>query len=374
MAKKAKHIDINYRPLHTSGSIEVVGSVPTKQIYQSVTGEYLPDYTLTPLVLMPICNAVDYDAVSKSGRINSSLTNMVWYERIGTERTPISNGTGYTIVMDGNDKGKITVKKNVQPLVPVTLEFRAEYIDPRTQQVFKYQMSVLVTSSEMSDVAPNLVIDSPDTMNWNPVREEGTLHTITAKAFLGNDEVTDKCKFFFFKGEDMKPITDGSDDWEFVSKTNNSLTIDKNYIGDGETYLVKFSYSKEGTPSDTPDENLDGKRTTIVRFIPKFECDWEGVPTGVNGGIQYIYPTPIVTDPMGIVDLPEEMFRFYWNVRKKGTSEYVRVADCKNPRIEVSDGMSLQLEVEDRGALCYVMDEGKMVCSDGKPIVVRKNG
>mgnify|MGYP000805748682 CR=1 FL=1 len=41
-----KKIEVNYRPLQTSGGIEVVGSVPDVQVYQADKAEYTPDYTL----------------------------------------------------------------------------------------------------------------------------------------------------------------------------------------------------------------------------------------------------------------------------------------------------------------------------------------
>jgi hypothetical protein len=57
MATKQRKIEINYRLLQTSCNIEVVGSVPDMQVYQADKAEYTPDYTLTPLVLFPRCNA-----------------------------------------------------------------------------------------------------------------------------------------------------------------------------------------------------------------------------------------------------------------------------------------------------------------------------
>ena len=85
MATKQRKIEINYRLLQTSCNIEVVGSVPDMQVYQADKAEYTPDYTLTPLVLFPRCNATDPEAVTKIGAVNSRLTNMKWYERIGTK-------------------------------------------------------------------------------------------------------------------------------------------------------------------------------------------------------------------------------------------------------------------------------------------------
>lgn len=76
MQSKQRKITINYRPLQISGDIEVVGSVPDMQVYQSDKTEYTPDYTLTPLTLLPRCNATDPDAIVKIGNVNAALTNM----------------------------------------------------------------------------------------------------------------------------------------------------------------------------------------------------------------------------------------------------------------------------------------------------------
>lgn len=112
MATKQRKIEINYRLLQTSCNIEVVGSVPDMQVYQADKAEYTPDYTLTPLVLFPRCNATDPEAVTKIGAVNSRLTNMKWYERIGSTRTLItSTNTGYSITESGDSKGQITMKK-----------------------------------------------------------------------------------------------------------------------------------------------------------------------------------------------------------------------------------------------------------------------
>ena len=90
MQSKQRKIVINYRPLQTSGGIEVVGSVPDVQVYQADKSQYTPDYTLTPLTLFPRCNATDADAIVKVGSVNEFLTNMKWYERVGGVQTLIT--------------------------------------------------------------------------------------------------------------------------------------------------------------------------------------------------------------------------------------------------------------------------------------------
>ena len=112
-----KKIEVNYRPLQTSGGIEVVGSVPDVQVYQADKAEYTPDYTLTPDAV-PRCNATDPDAVVKVGAVNASLTNMKWYERLNGVRTLITSANkSYVITETGAEKGKIQVKRMPFPAV-----------------------------------------------------------------------------------------------------------------------------------------------------------------------------------------------------------------------------------------------------------------
>lgn len=308
-----KKIEVNYRPLQTSGGIEVVGSVPDVQVYQADKAEYTPDYTLTPLTLFPRCNATDPDAVVKVGAVNASLVNMKWYERLNGVRTLITSANkSYVITETGAEKGKIQVKKNAVPGSPVTLEFYAEYVDAkRTGQTHVYRFSRLVRAVDGSEAQPKLMVDSPSALDWNPCRDIAR-QAITARLLVGDVDVTatNKCKFFFYRKLNtgaLEQITDGNgdNDWEFVSLTKNVLTIDRDYIGHEQTYVVKASYSKDGAPSSKPDSDIDYVSTTIRRRIPSIEIDWEGFPQQVADGTKMIYPKPVIRDTAGIVPNPQ---------------------------------------------------------------------
>lgn len=381
ITKRQKKLRIRYRPLQTSCNIELVGSVPSKQVYQADLKEYTPDYTITPLTLFPRCNATDPDAVNKIGLVNSALTNMKWYERYGNTRALIdASNTDYTITESGVNKGRITVKKNVETLSPLTLEFYAEYLDSRTKEVYVFQMSILISTLDGTDAIPVMTIDAAETELWNPVRQKTTERTINFKAIAGTEDVTDKCRFFVYRLLDtgaLEEITDGNgdNDWEYVARTDTSYTFDLNYIGDEMTFVVKATYSPDGNPSSDAADSYLVKTTKFVRYIPKLWCDWEGVPNEVANGTTVVYPRPIVTDTLGNIDLPEEMFRFYWYTSINDGSTWALVADIKAPSIPFTDGMVLKLEVEDRGAYCVVSDaDGNVVCVDGVPVIVRKNG
>ena len=105
-------------------------SVPNKQNYDADTGEYTPDYTLTPLIIQPQVSCMDKDEFLAAGSINHQLANVKWYEIVGGVSTLIeSTNTNYEVIASGGQAGRIKVKKNAQPKVPITLEFHAEYSD-----------------------------------------------------------------------------------------------------------------------------------------------------------------------------------------------------------------------------------------------------
>lgn len=382
MVRKHKKMNINYRPLQMSGGIEIVGSVPDTQVYQADKKEYTPDYTLTPLTLFPRCNATDPDAVVVLGCVNAKLTNMKWYERIGTTRTLItSSNTNYAITETGANKGQIQMKKNSTTINPITLEFYAEYVDSRTGQTHVYRFSRLTRAVDGSDALPVLMIDSPSSLDWNPCREQAQ-QTITAKLIVGDIDVTatSKCRFFFYRvipsTGALELIVDGNgdNDFEIVSISKNVLVIDRNYIGPDQTYIVKASYAQTGTPSATPDAGIPPVSTAIRRRIPNIECDWEGVPQGVADGTKIIKPKPLMWDTVGSIPNPADHFNCKWSIKLPGAATETLVATGYAPSIPFTDGMMLYLDVEDRGPYCAVMSGSAYVFSGEKLVVARKNG
>lgn len=382
MVRKHKKMSINYRPLQTSGGIEIVGSVPYTQVYQADKKEYTPDYSLTPLTLFPRCNATDPDAVVVLGCVNSKLVNMKWHERIGTTRTLITSAnTGYAITETGTSKGQIQVRKNSNPVNPITLEFYAEYVDTRTGQTHVYRFTQLDRAVDGTDAIPTLMIDSPSTLDWNPCREQPR-QTITAKLMVGDMDVTlsSKCRFFFYRilpgTGALELIVDGNgdNDFEVVSVNKNVLVIDRDYIGPEQTYIVKASYAQEGSPSATPDAGMAPVSTYIRRRISNVECDWEGVPQDVSDGTKIIHPKPLIWDTVGMIPNPSAHFNCKWSVKLPGASTETLAATGYAPAIPFTDGMMLYLDVEDRGPYCAAASGSAFVFSGSKLVVARKNG
>ena len=379
---KQRKIQVNYRPLQTSGKIEVVGSVPSVQVYQADKGEYTPDYTLTPLTLFPRCNATDPSALTLPGTVNEKLTNMNWYETVnGTRKLIESTNKEYEITATGSDKGTIKVKKNIAPTAPVTLDFYAEYNDStRTGQTFIYRYTYLIRTIDGTEATPVLMIDSPAGRDWNPLRDQSQ-QTIMAKMIVADVDVTTsgKCKFFFYRVLDTGALqaitsTTGDNDWEVVSVSANQLTVDMDYIGHEQSYVVKASYDAGGSPASQPDDSIAYKSTTLRRRIPALDVDYSGVPGEVPGGTTAIYPEAVIRDTLGTVTTPEDVLECSW-LTKVGAGSYALKAQGMSAEIPYQDGMMLEMQVTDRGPWAAVVDSsGKYVTdSQGRPLVARKS-
>lgn len=363
LASKKKSLNINYRPLQASISMQVVTSVPDRQFYSAMDKSFTPDYTLTPLTLFPRCAAVDVDSTSAAKAINSEITNMKWYERIGGVQKLISSGTDYVITQTGDNKGQIQVKKNSSIANPITLEFSAEYVDVRTNQVLKYTASKVIIVSDSSSPQPVLTLDSPDTVQWYPVRDVLN-QTITAKLMAGNKDITEdeRVKFWWYRVLStgaLEEIVDGNgdNDWEIVSVNKNVLVVNRDFIGDEQTYVCKAAYRETGSLPSSPDLFDQSATTRIVRYIPRIECDFKGIVTGCPAGTSYIYPQGYVRDAKGVISSPEEWFKFIWLVKKPGASDYSKAGEGVSPTIPFTEGMLLDLQIEDRGAQAILADD-----------------
>lgn len=363
LTSSKKSLNINYRPLQASISMEVVTSVPDRQLYSATDNTFTPDYTLTPLTLFPRCAAVDAELTSAAKSVNSALTNMKWYERIGGVQKLISSGNDYVITETGEKKGQIQVKKNSSITSPITLEFSADYVDTRTNQVLTYRASKVIIVSDSSSPQPVLTIDSPDTVQWYPVRDV-LQQTITAKLMVGNKDITadERVKFWWYRVLStgvLEEIVDGNgdNDWEIVSVNGNVLVIDRDFIGEEQTYVCKAAYRETGDLPSAPDVFDQAVTTRIVRYIPRLDCDFKGVISGCPAGTSYIYPQGYVRDSKGVISNPEEWFRFVWMGKKPGATSFTQVGEGMNPTIAFVEGMLLDLQIEDKGPQAMIVDD-----------------
>lgn len=371
LTSKRRRLNINYRPLRPSISLMVVTSVPDRQVYKASDKSFTPDYTLTPLTLFPRCGAADPDQVAAASAVNAQLTNMKWYERIAGVQRLINDGTDYVITQAGEQKGQIQVRKNSDITSPITLEFEADYVDSRTNQVIHFSTSRVLVVSDGSEPQPVLQLDAPETVQWYPVRDP-LEQTIKASVTLGDVNITSDSRvhYFWYRVLDsgaLERITGSGG--EVVSLNRNVLVINRDFIGDQQTYICKAAYRPDGSSPDFPADSDPQKSTYIKRVIPRLECDFKGLVSGCPPGTEHIYPVAFLRDNVGVIADPETWFHFFWYTKKPSESVYNRVAEGLTPEIPFVEGMLLELVVEDKGPQALIVDD-----NDSSVIVTDESG
>lgn len=141
--KKIQRLNVAYDPLHVSFGL-VVKSGSLLQVHSAETNEYVPDRSITPLVLSPKFYVNDVTGVTPSGDLLSSLVDVRWYEGSEVSGNMIVSGSnGYTI------QGKeLLIAKNVPYLTPLTIIFTANYFDVRTGKTVRvHDQKTLSTTS-----------------------------------------------------------------------------------------------------------------------------------------------------------------------------------------------------------------------------------
>ncbi len=382
---KTKRFDFNWRPLRLQTTFAVDGSVPDKQNYNADTQEYTPDYTLTPLIIQPMVSILDKDEILPSGRVNHNLTNIRWYENINGTQTLISvDNSDYAITADGGSAGRIMVKKNAEPKVPITLVFYAEYIDTRTGQIIVIQGSCLIACGSASDMV-RVELDAAGQNIFNPLTDAQT-QTVTATVWLAN-KVCDASKYALIwevQGEDdvwREAEADAVMDYD-ITVNGNNVTINKWLMGTEMHLRCRVKYSADGNPDSV--ELTDASpmaEAVFVRRIPAYEFDIVGVPYDIPAGQLEIAPTAVVRTTHGTIESPEKELLPLWYIatnKASGSLSYSLAAQglttvIPTAKMDAGYGAVVGLDVIDRGYAGAFTDtaDGAIFCdADGAVLII----
>lgn len=365
-------------------SFAVDGSVPGQQNYNADTQEYTPDYTITPFILQPVISILDKDEVLAAGRVNHTLTNVRWYENInGTKTLITSDNANYEITSSGGNAGRIKVKKNAQPKVPVTLVFYAEYVDNRTGQILVIQGSHLITCDSVSDQV-RIELDAAEQTVFNPLTDVHA-QTVTATVWVG-DEICNASKYALVwevqdeNGSWHTAETDTVMDYD-ITVNGDSVTINRWLMGIEMHLRCRVKYSADGDPGSVALTDASPQAIiSFIRRIPKYEFDITGVPYNIPAGILSMAPTAIVRTTKGDISDPEKELLPLWYMatnKAGGSLSYSLVAHGISPTIPTAKmdnnhGAVIGLDVVDRGYAGAFTDaaDGAVFCDAGGSVLI----
>lgn len=386
---KTRRFDFNFRPLQINVGFTVDGSVPDKQNYDADTNTYTPDYTITPLILQPNISLMDKDEFLQAGSVNHALINVKWYEIVGGTRTQIlSTDTNYEITTTGGNAGRIKVKKNAQPQAPITLEFVAEYTDPRTSQIHVIRDTYLIKCDNSTQYIPHLVLDAADQTVYNPLTDPDT-QTIHASLRLGTNECPAANRQFVWELYRDTNVweqvgTDTTLDYHVtVSASGDTLTINRALMG-AECYIrcrAKYSKTPGAVAATVLTDASPSKIVSFIRRIPKFEFEITGVPTNIPAGLLAIVPDAKIWDVNGTIASPEKELLPLWYIatnKASGALSYAQIAHGMTPTLPTTAisnayGGVVGLDVVDCGPTgAWEDSDGKVFeDSDGNVILIK---
>ena len=183
---------------------------------------------------------------------------------------------------------------------------------------------------------------------------------------------TAKRKFFWYKLRENGTLTlAGSDelDMDIISANDNVLVVDRDMMGEKQTYVCKATFSPTGSPAASPTDADSTATTTVVRRLPPFDYDIINIPNRIAPGTTVVQPKVIVVGPKGIISNAMQELRATWYKDNTviGTGESPKLS-----AVDVTSGL-LGVEVVDKGnyKMLAVTDEKIITTNDGKAIITK---
>lgn len=385
---KTKRLSILHTPLNVSLSLLCEGG-STTQSYCAETLEYVPDRTLTPLVLTPWVYIQDPDGVLDSGA--ASLTGVAWYEipeELTTEVTDesyyadelsdyliISGSDGYTVGSDGS----LTVAKNIPYLSPIVLVFTAKVLDSRSGKILRVHATATLSTTSVSESA-TLTLDKPVSFTFDPLVDTG-VRTIVADYRLGgavpDSDVCTVYYWWYHEDEDGDLVLIDEDDDLFYEEGQgtDTLVIDPAYL-DSERIVCKAEhvYSGDDEPSE-PSSSCLSAETTVVRRYGNYEYEnYVHGGTDVAASASYVHNECVVTVNREVLDSPSEFFTVVWYIKTCTYNAEWRVLGYGDtidiPIEEFADGADVGLDLEEFAPYAAMaIDDDTVLTDDDENII-----
>ena len=164
----------HYDPLSSSLSmITQEGSIV--QNYDVYNKEYIPDRRIRPTAILPECRISDPAEILEAGVVNRYLTDIIWYQgEMKPENIILDTDKDFKIDRSSNtnNRGRITVYKNVPFGAPLTLSFSATFVDMVGNNVRRrayFNGFVYLTSSTFADAPLTFIPFCPRGDTFNPL-------------------------------------------------------------------------------------------------------------------------------------------------------------------------------------------------------------
>lgn len=233
---------ILYDPIETIFDVQPIGGM-LGQRQNTVTGEYSPDRSVTPMMLSPTLHVIDQN-VTEGSPLSDETDEMTvaWYiveTENGTEKETEIDDVYDATAQDNADyeiygKG-LMVNANIPVGEPVHLRLKASYVNQNTHELLKFVRNFLLVAEPFVEFNPSIEVNIPNYSIVNPFKltQANKQLAITAKFFAGTQDITSNASVTFLweklEGRNYRAIA--ATDVEVVSIARNVMTVDLECVG-----------------------------------------------------------------------------------------------------------------------------------------------
>ncbi len=346
LRSKYRHTRLVFTPLRVSCTLECATPLaPCTQTFNSFTGEYEPDRTVSPTVIRVNVNVVDKDGVFGDGNANArlSLDHLNWYVN-GTPIADVENnqgqkifvlGTNYSILTTANEnRGALVLNRNVSTDESFELHFEGQFEDWRTGTIVKVKNStpLVLTTSEKGDDEISISVDSAEIV-YCPLKDrlllfdyltgqgitpdftqnscyDGQQYDRTVNILLtqGKNNIssvpTGMAIGLFIPNSNSQHIVGDDDIPEFVSLSSSQLRFDLRMVETGNYELALYQIN--------PFKKVASCDIKILRKMPSVDDAFPNFGTDIVPGQQrYFNDGSLIVDG-SLIPYPELYYHLEW--------------------------------------------------------------
>lgn len=372
--KKTSRLNVAYDPIHSAFSL-IVESGSLLQVHSAETDTYIPDRTITPVVLTPYFNVVDVTGITPTGRAESKLVDIRWY--VGSEDDEnmiISGVNGFTI-----NGYKLSIAKNISYLSPLTIVFTANYFDIRTGHTIRLHEQKTLSTTSLTEKPVTLELDKPEaSWTFDPIHDTGMRAVTASMRLAGNAVAANQSLFWWYKVvSGVETLVDPEDDLWYESGQNTSvLTINPAYVNGSLHLRCKGEYVAPGEIAPTqPTTTCQTADTTIVRRYSAYDFEFF-----VNGSSQVSYSAEnikaeaVIRQGNDVLDSPVSFFLIEWLMKRTTwNAEWKTVGYGQDVVISKADyinGADLAVDIHEKESLKAASVNGTVLVINGSIITL----
>lgn len=362
----------NFKPLTKTFSLLVEGGAVT-QVYYPDRNEFVPDRTITPVVIYPRCSIIDPDGKIPNGLVNKSLSSITWRANGIT----VAGNDNYLVdTSTGDTRGTLMVMYNVPAGEQLSLEFEARFFDTRTGDWLKFAGTMMLNTNIAANEIVSLEVDSPTVVDFNPIRDE-SIYTVTPATRLGGEVISGSNVKYFLKvlesGNERE--IDPLKDLEFQNfDSDGKGTFDMRFVPYKKNYRLYADYVRDGDEApSTPTNRAALLDISLRRKYEAYTIDMRDF--GPVQPWQREYPVSAIVELNSsgeILQEPNKFFDIEYLYRHIGIEQhfgYGNNATLNIPEYMISQNSQIVLDIEEKGELRALSDNGVILTDNGKILV-----